>query len=201
MSSLLAVRRTVDRLTLYLPLAVMALLAMGSWWLVRSMPDLWSTPAETQVRREPDYHLEHFSTQVFNAQGRRTSQVSGDKARHYPDTDELHIDQVRFVAVNEEGVEVQATAHRGIASGDGERVTLLGQVHVVREAKGANPRLELRGERVVALQSQEKLLSDAPVEITRDGDRFTASSMDFDMKSGQYQLGGRVRGLLLPRVR
>jgi lipopolysaccharide export system protein LptC len=80
-------------------------------------------------------------------------------------------------------------------------VTLLGQVHVVREAKGANPRLELRGERVVALQSQEKLLSDAPVEITRDGDRFTASSMDFDMKSGQYQLGGRVRGLLLPRVR
>lgn len=194
-----ATRRALDRLTLYLPLLVMAMLAMGSWWLVRSMPDLWSAPSDSQVRKEPDYHLEHFSTQVFNAQGRRTSQVSGEKARHYPDTDELHIDVVRFVAVSDDGTEVQATAQRGIATGDGERVTLIGNVHVVREARGANPRLELRGEKVVALQSQEKLLSDVPIEITRERDRFTASTMAFDMKSGQYQLSGRVHGLLQPR--
>lgn len=196
-----ATRRALDRLTLYLPLLVMVVLAMGSWWLVRSMPDLWSSPAVTPVRKDPDYHLENFSTQVFNAQGRRTSQVSGEKARHYPDTDELHIDVVRFVAVSDDGTEVQATAQRGIATGDGERVTLMGNVHVVREARGASPRLELRGEKVVALQSQEKLLSDVPVEITRDRDRFTASTMAFDMKSGQYQLSGRVHGLLQPRER
>ncbi|TXI62281.1 MAG: LPS export ABC transporter periplasmic protein LptC [Limnohabitans sp.] len=196
-----ATRRALDRLTLYLPLLVMVVLAMGSWWLVRSMPDLWSSPAVTPVRKDPDYHLENFSTQVFNAQGRRTSQVSGEKARHYPDTDELHIDMVRFVAVSDDGTEVQATAQRGIATGDGERVTLMGNVHVVREARGASPRLELRGEKVVALQSQEKLLSDVPVEITRERDRFTASTMAFDMKSGQYQLSGRVHGLLQPRER
>ena len=194
-----ATRRALDRLTLYLPLLVMVVLAMGSWWLVRSMPDLWSSPAVTPVRKDPDYHLENFSTQVFNAQGRRTSQVSGEKARHYPDTDELHIDMVRFVAVSDDGTEVQATAQRGIATGDGERVTLMGNVHVVREARGASPRLELRGEKVVALQSQEKLLSDVPIEITRERDRFTASTMAFDMKSGQYQLSGRVHGLLQPR--
>ena len=201
MMSLMAVRRAVDRLTLYLPLAVMAVLAMGSWWLVRSMPELLTRPIETRARKDPDYHLEHFSTQVFNAQGRRTSQVSGEKARHYPDTDELHIDGVRLVATTEQGAEVKASALRGIASGDGERLTLLGQVHVVREARGASPRLELRGERVIALQSQERLISDAPVDILRDRDRFTASSMDLDMKSGQYQLAGRVRGLLEPRER
>ena len=54
-------------------------------------------------------------------------------------------------------------------------------------------------EKVVALQSQEKLLSDVPIEITRERDRFTASTMAFDMKSGQYQLSGRVHGLLQPR--
>lgn len=199
MNSWLALRRALDRLTLYLPLLVMTVLAMGSWWLVRSMPNLWSGSVEKEVRKDPDYHLENFSTQVFNAQGRRTSQVSGAKARHYPDADELHIDAVRFVAVNDDGVEVLATAQRGIATGDGERVTLLGHVHVVREARGPNPRLELRGERVVALQSQEKLRSDAPVEVTRGRDHFTASAMDFDMKSGQYQLSGRVHGLLQPK--
>ena len=197
----LAVRRTLDRLTLYLPLAVMALLAMGSWWLVRSMPELWSGPQDKPVRRDPDYHLERFSTQVFNAQGRRTSQVSGEKARHYPDTDELHIDQVRFVTVNDEGMELRATARMGIVSGDGERVTLIGSVHVLREAHGQSPRLQLWGEHVVALQNEERLYSQAPVEIMRDRDRFTASRMDFDMKSGQYLLDGRVRGLLQPRPR
>ena len=199
MKSWLAVRRAMDRLTLYLPLAVMALLAMGSWWLVRSMPDLWSGPAHKPVRQDPDYQLGHFSTQVFNAQGRRTSQVSGEKARHYPDTDELHIDRVQLLTVNEDGVQVQATALRAIATGDGEKVTLLGNVHVLREARPGYPRLELRGEQLVALQRQEKLLSDVPVEILREGDRFTASRMDFDMKSGRYHLDGRVRGVLQPR--
>ena len=199
MTSWQALRRSLDRLTLYLPMFVMALLAMGSWWLVRSMPDIWGGSGERVLRKEPDYHLERFSTQVFNAQGRRTSQLSGDKARHYPETDELHIDEVRFVSVSDEGVQVHATAQRGIASGDGERVTLIGQVHVVREARGNNPRLELRGERVLALQKEERLLSQTPVEITRDRDRFVASTMDFDLKSGLYELDGRVRGLLQPR--
>jgi lipopolysaccharide export system protein LptC len=201
MMAVLAARRAIDRLTLYLPLLVMALLAMGSWWLVRSMPDLWSGAADKPVRKDPDYHLENFSTQVFNAQGRRTGQVSGEKARHYPDTDELHIDGIRLLAVNDEGVEVRASARQGVATGDGERITLIGGVHVVRQASSSSPRLELRGERVVALQNEEKLVSELPVEITRDHDRFTANNMDFDLKSGQYQLKGRVHGLLQPQNR
>jgi len=201
MTSRWALRRALDRLTLYLPLLAMAVLAMASWWLVRSMPDLWGDASGRPVRKDPDYHLERFTTQVFNAQGQRIRSVSGDKARHYPDSDELHIDEVRFSAVNEEGVEVTATARRGIATGDGERVTLLGQVHVVRPAHGQTPRIELHGERLVALQKQEKLLSDLPVEILRDRDRFLANGLDFDMKSGQYQLSGRVRGTLQPQTR
>lgn len=201
MTSWLVLRRAMDRLTLYLPLLAMAVLAMASWWLVRSMPNVWGDAAQQPERKDPDYHLEHFSTQVFNAQGQRVRTVSGDKARHYPDSDELHIDLVRFSAVNEEGVEVQASALRGIATGDGERVTLLGQVHVVRPAHGQTPRIELQGERLVALQKQEKLFSDLPVEIVRDRDRFLASGLEFDMKSGQYQLSGRVRGTLQPNKR
>ena len=53
---------------------------------------------------------------------------------------------------------------------------------------------------MVALQKQERLLSDQPVQIVRDGDRFSANAMDFNMKTGQYQLSGRVRGLLQPQT-
>lgn len=200
MTSWLALRRALDRLTLYLPLLAMGLLAMGSWWLVRSMPDLWDGTAQKTVRKEPDYHLERFSTQVFDAQGRRIRQVSGDRARHYPETDELHIDGVRFAATNAEGVQVQGNARQGVATADGERLTLVGQVQVVRPSHLQTPRLELRVERLVILQKQERMLSDLPVEILRDHDRFTASTLDFDTRSGQYRLDGRVRGVLQPRA-
>jgi lipopolysaccharide export system protein LptC len=201
MSAMRTLRQALDRLTLYLPLLVMAVLAMGSWWLVRSMPEAWGDGAEKPPRKDPDYHLENFSTQVFDVNGRRIRQVAGEKARHYPDTDELYIDAVRFSAVDEEGVEVTGTARQGIATGDGERVTLIGQVHVVSPAHGETPKMEFRGERLVAWTKTQKMRSDEPVEIWRDRDRFNAQNLDFDMKSGQYQLTGRVRGLLQPQAK
>ena len=196
MTSWLALRRTLDRLALYLPLLAMAVLAMGSWWLVRSMSDVWSAPADTAVRKDPDYHLEHFTTQVFDAQGRTIRQVGGDKARHYPESDELHIEGVRFSAVNEAGVPVQVTARQGIVAGDGDRVTLQGHVQVVRAAHADMPRIELRSERLLVLQKQERMLSNEPVEILRGNDRFSAQGLEFDTRSGQYQLKGRVHGVL-----
>jgi lipopolysaccharide export system protein LptC len=60
------------------------------------------------------------------------------------------------------------------------------------------PRIELRGEKIIALIKAEKLLSSDPVQITRGPDVFTANNMDFDIQSGQYQLSGRVRGTLAP---
>lgn len=200
MSVMRPLRDAFDRLSLYFPLLVMALLAMGSWWLLRLMPEVWNGSAERPQRKDPDYHLEHFSTQVFDATGRRMRQVGGEKARHYPDTDELHIDEVQFSAVNEAGAEVTGTARQGIATGDGERVTLIGQVHVISPAHGTTPRVEFRGERLVAWVKTQRLRSDERVEIWRDRDRFDAQGLDFDMKTGQYQLNGRVRGVLQPQT-
>ena len=79
-------RKAWDRLTLSLPLLVMLVLALGSWWLVRSMPDLWSAPRDKVVRKDPDYKLHEFVVKVFDAQGRLVREVLGDEGRHYPDT-------------------------------------------------------------------------------------------------------------------
>ena len=193
-----ALRRGLDRLVLYLPLMVMASLAMGSWWLVRTLPRTSALADVRPVRKDPDYRLEAFSTQVFDARGRMIRQISGEQARHYPDGDELQMESVRFEAVNEQGGRLTATASRALTSGDGDRVTLLGQVHVVRTATGTTPRIEMNGQRLVALQKQQRLLSDDPVEILRGQDQFLARTLDFDMKTGQYELAGRVRATLLP---
>jgi lipopolysaccharide export system protein LptC len=192
-------RRLLDQLSVYLPLILMGVLALGSWWLVRSMPDMVYADDNKPVRKEPDYRLEQFWVKSFDASGRMTREVGGDAGRHYPEVDELHIDKVRIRAESEKGVKIHANALTGIATGDGERITLIGQALVVREADAQSPRTELSGERLLALPKQERLLSSDPVRITRLRDVFTAQTLNFNSQTGEYQLEGRVRGLLAPK--
>ncbi|WP_090139838.1 LPS export ABC transporter periplasmic protein LptC [Limnohabitans sp. DM1] len=192
-------RVVIDKVTLSLPLIVLGLLAMGSWWLVRSMPELLSAPTARTVRQEPDYRLENFSFRTFDATGRMTNELYGEQAKHYPATDELDIQKVRLVSISETGSRINAQAMQGIATGDGKQVTLIGEAQAIRPAFGASPRLELHGERLLALIEEHRLLSSEPVRIIRDQDVFTGNSMNFNSDSGEYILQGRVRGLLAPQ--
>ena len=84
MNLLMRLRRTLDRLTIYLPLFLFAILALGSWWLVRSVPELMPPGIDPQLRQDPDFRLDQFTVKSFDATGRLTREVSGQSATHFP---------------------------------------------------------------------------------------------------------------------
>jgi lipopolysaccharide export system protein LptC len=194
-------RQLLDRLSIYLPLIVMALLASGSWWLVRSVPALITPEANKPVRQDPDYRLGDFSVKSFNASGRMTRELIGDKAQHYPATEALHIDQVRIYAENDNGARMNARSDKGVATDDGTQVTLIGNAYAIKHPQDTRPQIELRGERLVALPDEDRVVSADPVQITRDRDVFTGNTMDFNSNTGEHVLQGRVRGTLAPKPR
>ena len=108
-------RYALDRLTLYLPAVLMAMFALGSWWLVRSLPSFVVAPTEKILRHEPDYFLHNFSIQSFDAEGRLTRELQGDQARHFPDTDMLDINAVQLQSQNPQGQRMHASAARALA--------------------------------------------------------------------------------------
>jgi lipopolysaccharide export system protein LptC len=191
-------RRLLDALSLYLPLIVVAMLASGSWWLVRSIPALTSPEANRPDRQEPDYRLSDFSVKAFNATGQMTREITGKKAQHFPATENLQIEEIRIFAQNDNGSRMSAQALQGVASDDGTQVTLVGQAQTIQHAQENRPQIELRGERLVALPDEDRVLSDDPVHITRGRDVFTANTMNFNSNTGEYVLQGRVRGTLMP---
>lgn len=190
-----------DRLSLYLPIALMGVLALGTYWLVRSTPEFALPEAPRAPTHEPDYFMKKFSVRAFDLVGRLKSEVSGIEARHYPDTDLLEIDKVRIRSFNERGQLTTATANRAITNADATEVQLLGNALVVRDA-GANakdvPRLEFRGEFLHAFLKTEKVRSDKPVTLIRGNDNFVADAMDYDNLTQVLQLRGRVKGTLNP---
>lgn len=201
MSGLL--RKVWDRLSLYLPVILMGVLALGTYWLVRSAPVFLAAVPERAVTHDPDYFMKKFSVKTFDATGRLKSEVTGAEARHFPDTDTLEIDQVRIRSFNAEGQLTVATAKRALSNADGSEVQLFGDARVVRDAMNGStgkstPRLEFKGEYLHAFMKTEQVKSDKPVQLTRGKDSFVADTMDFDNQARVMQLRGRVKGQLVP---
>lgn len=197
------VKAAWERFLLYLPIAFMGLLALGTYWLVRSTPPTSEPRPAGPVRHEPDYFMHKFSVRNFDTDGRIRSEVTGDTARHYPDTQWLEIDAIRIRSFDAQGNLTTATATRGLTNEDATEVQLLGNARVVREAQAgqpvhAAPRMEYRGEFLHAFLNTEKIKSHKPVELLRGGDRFTADTLDFDNVDQVLELRGRVRGTLMP---
>jgi lipopolysaccharide export system protein LptC len=191
--------RAWDRVSVYLPLILMGLLALGTYWLARNTPAVSAPAAAAAPTHEPDYFMRGFSVKSFDPTGRLKSEVQGVEARHYPDTDTLEIDEPRIRAFNPQGLLTVATARRAISNADGSQVQLIGDAVVRREAAGSAPAMEIRGEFLFAFMDTERVTSNQPVRLTRGDDAFTADSLDYDNLERVLKLQGRVRGVLQPR--
>ena len=152
----------------YLPLLLMALLALGTWWLVQEHAAA-PTAAGPQppLRHEPDYTMREFTVQRF---ARRRALARADRGRRgcatYPDTDTLEIDQPRIRA-RSPPTAASPSRRRGrrSANGDGSEVQLLGDAQVVREAPATgSPAIEFRGEFLHVFLHTERVRSHLPVD-------------------------------------
>ncbi len=192
-----------DQLSTWLPVLMMMLFALGTWWLVRNAPRLTDAAQEAPVSNEPDYFMRQFSVRSFDATGRLKSELTGTEGRHFPASDTLEVTAPRMRSFDEQAQPTVATAQRAVASDDGSEVRLYGDAQVLREPAprpggGMTPRLAFHGEFLHAFPDQERVSSDQPVELTRGADRFTGDSFEYDNKSGVAELKGRVRGVLQP---
>jgi lipopolysaccharide export system protein LptC len=191
--------RVRDALSSYLPVLLMALLALSTWWLVRNTPLPGPEPAAAPVRHAPDYTMERFTLQRFGPDGRLRVQVEGEQLRHYPDTDRLEIDTVRIRATGNDGALTQATARRAIANADASEVQLLGGAHVTSN-EGGQP-IEFRGEFLHAFLATERLRSHLPVQVTRGGSVVRAAGMEYDHLARTLRLQGPMRAVFVPPAR
>lgn len=194
-----------DRMAIYMPLLMMGLLALGTYWLARNNPGFSAPETAKEVRHEIDYFMKKFSVRTFDETGRLKSEIFGDEGRHFPDTDILEIDQARVRSLRPDGSITLATGNRAYTNGDASEVQLTGNARVVRDAwrdaSGKDfPRLEFRGEFLHAFLNEDRVTSHKPVVLTRGLDQFTGDTFDYDNLGQVANLKGRVRGVLVPRA-
>lgn len=192
--------RAIDTASTYLPLLLMAVLALGTWWLVKNTPLFESDRAAAPLRHEPDYTMTQFLVQRFGANGAMRVQIEGDLMKHYPDTDTFEIDNPRIRTIGDDGRITTATARSALSNRDGSEVQLSGGAHVVREAVVTENRTEqaidFRSEFLHYFQFTERVRSHLPVVVTQGGTEIRADSMAYDNLARVLDLKGRVHSVL-----
>ena len=191
-------QRLLDLASSYLPVLLMGLLALGTWWLVKNTPLPEAERAAAPPRHEPDYTMSQFMVQRFAADGAMHVQIEGDTLRHYPDTDTLEIDQPRIRAIAPDGRVTLATAQRAVSNGDGSEVQLRGGAQVVREANAKDQAIEFRGEFLHAFLNTERVRSHLPVLVTRGSTEVRADGLDYDNLARVVEFKGRMRAVFAP---
>ena len=189
--------RIAALLSAYLPLLLMAVLALSTWWLVKNTPVPAEATAAAAPRHEPDYAMTRFTVQRFLPEGGLRLQVEGDALRHYPDTDTLEIDQAHVRAWTLDGRETVATASRAQSNADGSEVQLTGGARVTRLAlaseSSSQDAIEFKGDFLQAFFKTERVQSHLPVTVTRGRTVIQADGFDYDNVAGFLLLKGRVR--------
>jgi lipopolysaccharide export system protein LptC len=197
-------RRIADQLVIYLPILLMGVLALGSYWLVRNAPVIQTTATDRAVNHEADYFLRKFSIKTFTPQGKLKNELFGGQAQHFADTDTIEIDNIRIHNYNETGRLTTVTrANKAISNGDNSEVQLFGKAISVREAaldtNGImQPKMEFRGEFLHTFVNEERLKSHLPIVIRRGNSEFIAETLDYNNLDRVINLQGRVKAVLQP---
>ena len=196
--------RLWDQASIYLPVMLIGLLAMGSYWVVQNTPAVKLVVDAPPQGQDPDYFMRDFWVRTHDAQGQLKSEVRGEEARHYPGPDTLEVDQARIRSVGLSGQVTTARARRVTTNSDQSEYVLRGDAVVVREAQtlanGDNrPRVEFHGEYLRIRVNLDQVESHLPVLLIRGNDRVTADQMVYEDRSRVADLQGRVRATLAPR--
>jgi lipopolysaccharide export system protein LptC len=191
--------RLRDTLSSYLPLLLMAALALGTWWLVKNTPGAPPVRSASVVRGVPDYSMRRFEVQRFAPDGRLTARLEGNELRHYPESDRIEVDELRLQAFLPDGRITTATARQAVSNGAASELELRGGAEVVGTDADGTP-VTIRSEFLHAFIETEVVLTDVPVQVRHGRSLLQAGGLRYDGRRRLVDFQGPVRASLqVPR--
>lgn len=195
----------LSRLSIYLPIALMGLLALATYWLLQITPLPPEPEPERPVSEQPDFFMRGFAVRTFDDSGRIKTEVLGTEARHHPHNDTMVIDNARVRARSDQGLLSTARSDVLTSNAEGTDMLLEGNAQVQRQGgRDADgrviPRLEFHGPVLRVRTDPERITSDQPVLLIRGNDQITADTLDYTGDEARTaDLQGRVNATLAPR--
>lgn len=128
-----------------------------------------------------------------NQAGNTTAEIRADKAFTSEKPNEFILIAVDADLYGEDNDQVKVRAKRGIYNTETRQLTLVGNVHVNRIAT----KQQLFSELLYYFDHNRTIKSPGDVRLLGEQIEIKGSSLDYDIVTGQYQIGGRVHGTII----
>jgi lipopolysaccharide export system protein LptC len=181
------------RISVLLPLALLALIAGATFWLDQQSQPVADTVSQT-LRHEPDTIVRNFSAARMDESGLPDYTLSATKMLHYPDDDSTYLSAPRLSHFDPDKPPIHVRSDEGTVSKDGEHVYFKDDVQVTREAKGEQSQLTLTTEFLHVMPEAHLAKTSDPVVISNDELRVTGVGMELNSETRKMDLQSNVKG-------
>lgn len=188
--------RTAHRWRLFLMLALVGALALGSFWVLEVMRKSTEDRMPDIPRSEPDYYVENFSFVKMTPGGSARYKISGQRLTHYPLDDSYEIRQPRVHSLGEARLPLTMRAERARVEDDNSKIHLYDKVEIERPASGNAAYFHLASEYLLFLPDDDVMQSDQTVHLTLGKSTLTGAAMVANNATRELRVSGNVRGLL-----
>lgn len=188
---------TYDRITTALPLILVAMLAIFTFWLDRLAQPVPKGVNGTS-RHDPDYMVEGLTAMRMNESGATAYTLSAKKMVHFPDDDTTLLTTPRLMSLEPGKAPITITARQALVSSNGENVYFEDDVHVTRAAFGDSTEMQMKTSYLHVIPDDRIAQTDQPVVLTDAATTVTASGLQLNSETRMLKLQGRVHGTYDP---
>jgi lipopolysaccharide export system protein LptC len=207
MKVLVMIKKAWHTLSGYLPVIMMLLFAMLTYWLLQVTPHPIQSESKRPSVHSEDYFMRGFEVTTYDQSGDVRAHILGNYAKHYADTDSFEIEDPVIYAQTKfqtNGIQKsQTTAKLGISNADSSLIELKGQVILKKYDwidKKINPDVtKMMAEYLKIDLDHELVTSNLPIRIEKEKQRMIGDSMDYDNLERRLSLRGNVRVIFEPK--
>lgn len=185
----------IMRGSLWLPLAILLVLAVLSFWIEQSVRI--SADGSPTAPSEPEGIMENFNALRADAAGNPHHRLTAKRLKHYSGSKRTELEAPRFAQYDAGAGDVRASAREGTVSADGSEVDLRGDVEVERAARAGQSAMTLRTAQLLLFPDRDLLRAPGAVDIHDDSLSLRANAMEYDAKRRVIKLTGRVQARYL----
>ncbi|HTD04711.1 LPS export ABC transporter periplasmic protein LptC [Undibacterium sp.] len=197
---------TADRFRLWLMVALLAVVALGSFWVLEVMRrNNEEGNSRSAPRTAPDYYVENFNFVRLSNDGKSNYHITGKRMTHRPRDDDYEIEQPRINSFDDDKTPVTVIADRAVIeqkntpahpAKDSDEVHLFGNVSVERPDSPTSKGMKLESEYLLLLPDINIMKTDKPVTLTSASAEIHAIGMEADNNTQEMKLLHKVRAIL-----
>jgi len=180
-----------DRFSLWLPMALLAMLALFTFWIDQSVK-------EAGIRNganldEPDSIVESFLAVSTDVAGVPRYRLTARKLSHYSGNKLTVLDTPTLTHFHEKQGEMQISSNSASVTPDGEKVMFTGEVNIQRPAAGGKEGMSMQTSYLEIQTEKNEAFTSQPVVIRQPGLQITASGLHLYADTRVLKLKGRVK--------